>query len=71
MFGQNAPRVWLIDAGSRFLIRKIPACCTSAMKATSSPFFTVTDRVSTTSWKSPSRPFCLVFRSRATLGSHC
>src|SRR5471032_2426152 len=42
MFGQNAPRVWLIEASSRFLIRKIPACCTSAMNATSpfSPFLT-------------------------------
>ncbi|MNU08420.1 hypothetical protein D3C72_2544500 [compost metagenome] len=57
MFGQNAPRVWLIEASSRFLIRKIPACCTSAMNATSSPFFTVTDRVSTTSWKSFSNAF--------------
>ncbi|MNY62654.1 hypothetical protein D3C86_1995130 [compost metagenome] len=70
MFGQNAPRVWLMEAASRPLTRKIPACWTSAIKAVSSPFFTVTERVSTTSWKSPSSDFCRVFRSRATLGVH-
>ncbi|MCY1410692.1 hypothetical protein D9M71_260630 [compost metagenome] len=57
-------------AGSRPLARKMPACCTSAMKAVSSLFFTVTETVSTTSKKSPSSCFWRVLRSMETLGCH-